>query len=209
MRASELAPAGDDVARAARQHHKAGRRDGQRCRRSGGRGPSAREARRHRRKSACACSGRSPGAGRQAWARPLTSRAGTAPGSRRARPPRAAGHRRNGPKTHDRHAGRAHAPGSADCTSGVRATDEPRDRCSALSQPPHGRVPPAKGVREARHQLAQGAGGRSARSEARARTRLTRPAARAGGWTGASDGRDQSRQTRRSCLNSASEGTDR
>jgi hypothetical protein len=67
-----------------------------------------------------------------------------------------------------------HAPGSADRTPGVRAAHEPRDRRAALSQPPYGRIPPAQGVLEARHPLAQGARGRPARSEVRARTRLTR-----------------------------------
>ena len=47
----------------------------------------------------------------------------------------------------------AHAPGSADRAAGRRRPHQPRDRRAAVHQPPHGRVPPAQGLREARHQL--------------------------------------------------------
>jgi hypothetical protein len=71
--------------------------------------------------------------------------------------------------------------GSADRATRGRAPDESRDRRAAISQPPHDRVPPAKGLLETRRELAQGARGRPLRSETRARTRLIRRRASADG----------------------------
>ena len=78
-------------------------------------------------------------------------------GLRRARPPRAARHRRDGAQAQRRDARRADAAGGADRAPGGRQADEPGDRRPAVPQPPHGRVAPAQGVREARDQLPQGA----------------------------------------------------
>ena len=46
-----------------------------------------------------------------------------------------------------------HPPGGADRAAGRRRPHEPRDRCAAVHQPPHRRVPPAQGLHEARRQL--------------------------------------------------------
>ena len=45
------------------------------------------------------------------------------------------------------------APGGADRAAGRRRPHQPRDRCAAVHQPPHRRVPPAQGLHEARRQL--------------------------------------------------------
>ena len=88
------------------------------------------------------------------------------------------GHRRDGAQAHGRDARRAHArrrrrsPGSPQ-----QGQHEPGDRRRAVHQPAHRRVPPAQGVHEARHRLAQGAprgapgrrAGRGARPRARTR----------------------------------------
>ena len=64
------------------------------------------------------------------------------------------GHRRDGPQAHRRDPRRAHRPGGADRAARPRRPLEPRDRRPAVHQPAHGRVPPAQGLRQARHQLA-------------------------------------------------------
>ena len=78
-------------------------------------------------------------------------------GVRRARPPRAAGHRREGAQAHRRDARRAHAAGGADRPARPRRALQPGDRRAAVPQPAHGRVAPAQGVRQARDPLAPGA----------------------------------------------------
>ena len=69
--------------------------------------------------------------------------------------------------------GRPHAAGGADRPPRVGPAHEPRDRCAALPQPAHRRVPPAQGVPEARHQLAQGARESAVRFKVRTDSRLT------------------------------------
>ena len=46
-----------------------------------------------------------------------------------------------------------HRPGGADRAAGRRRPHQPRNRCAAVHQPPHRRVPPAQGLHEARRQL--------------------------------------------------------
>ena len=53
------------------------------------------------------------------------------------------------------------AAGGAHRPAGQRWSHQPRDRRAAVHQPPHRRVPPAQGLHEARHQLAQPAQPRS------------------------------------------------
>ena len=48
----------------------------------------------------------------------------------------------------------AHRPGGADRPARPRRPLQPRDRRPAVHQPAHRRVPPAQGLRQARHQLA-------------------------------------------------------
>ena len=84
-------------------------------------------------------------------------------GLRRARPARAARHRGDGAQAHGRDDRRPHAAGAADRAARGGRADEPGDRRAAVPQPPHRRVAPAQGVRQARHQLAQGAGFRAPR----------------------------------------------
>ena len=78
-------------------------------------------------------------------------------GLRRARPARAAGDGGDGAQAHGRDARRPHAAGAADRAARGGRADEPGDRRAAVPQPAHRRVAPAQGVRQARHQLAQGA----------------------------------------------------
>jgi hypothetical protein len=61
----------------------------------------------------------------------------------------------------------ADSPGDADRAPRRRREHEPRDRRPAVHQPAHRRVPPARGLRQARRQLPQGAprGTRTARAE--------------------------------------------
>ena len=74
---------------------------------------------------------------------------------RRARPPRASGHRRDSAQAHGRIPRCSHRSGGAGRPARCRRAHQPRDRHPALHQPPHRRVPPAQGVHQARHQLAQ------------------------------------------------------
>ena len=67
------------------------------------------------------------------------------------------------PQAHRGDPRRPHAPGGADRPDGERQADEPGDRRQAVHQPAHRRVPPAQGVHQARHQLAQGAARRAGR----------------------------------------------
>ena len=69
---------------------------------------------------------------------------------------------------------RAHRPGGPDRAARPRRALEPGDRHPAVHQPAHGRVPPAQGLHQARHQLAQPARPRPARRPGH------RPAALAG-----------------------------
>src|SRR5215470_8951028 len=78
-------------------------------------------------------------------------------GVRRARPPRAAVHRRDSAQAHGRDARRADPAGGAGSAPGLRRADEPRDRRAADPQPAHGGVAPGQGVRKTRGQLPQGA----------------------------------------------------
>ena len=78
-------------------------------------------------------------------------------GVRRARPPRAAGHRRDSAQAHGRDTRRADPAGGAGSAPGCRRADEPGDRCPAVPQSAHGGVAPGEGVRKARGQLPQGA----------------------------------------------------
>ena len=64
-----------------------------------------------------------------------------------------------------RGARRADRPGGADRPACARRALEPRDRRAALPQPPHGRVAPAQGVRQARDPLPAGARDRLPDSE--------------------------------------------
>ena len=74
-----------------------------------------------------------------------------------------------------RPARRAHRPGGSDRAARPRRTLEPRDRHPAVHQPAHRPVPPAQGLYQARHQLAQ-------RARPRPASRLDhRPAALAAG----------------------------
>ena len=83
-------------------------------------------------------------------------------GVRRARPARAAGHRRDGARTQRGGARRSSRPQEAQIARLARGrAHEPRDRCAAVHQPADRRVPPAQGVHEARHQLPQGASRRA------------------------------------------------
>ena len=61
-----------------------------------------------------------------------------------------AGHGRNGAQADRRDARRPDCAGAADRAAGPRWAVEPGDRCTALPQPPHRRVAPAQGVRQAR-----------------------------------------------------------
>ena len=90
-------------------------------------------------------------------------------GVRRAGPARAAGHRRDRPQTHRRDPRRAHRPGGPDRAARPRRTLEPGDRHPAVHQPAHGQVPPAQGLHQARHQLAQPARPRPAQRPGTAR----------------------------------------
>jgi hypothetical protein len=72
-----------------------------------------------------------------------------------ARAPRACGHRRDGAPAPRGHAERPHAPGGADRPSRPRRPLQPRDRLTALHQPANCAIPPAQGLRQARHYLAQ------------------------------------------------------
>ena len=58
---------------------------------------------------------------------------------------------------------RAHRPGGSDRAARPRRTLEPGDRHAAVHQSAHGQVPPAQGLHQARHQLAQRARPRPAR----------------------------------------------
>jgi hypothetical protein len=82
-------------------------------------------------------------------------------GVRRARPPRAPGYRRDRAQTPGGDARRPHTSGSADRTARAGGLLQSRDRRAAVHQPPYGAVPPAEGVPEARHHLAQPAQPRS------------------------------------------------
>ena len=77
-------------------------------------------------------------------------------GVRRAGPARTAGHRRDRPQAHRRPARvGAHRPGGPDRPAGPRGAVEPGDRHPAVHQRPHRPVPPAQGLHQARHHLAQ------------------------------------------------------
>ena len=89
-------------------------------------------------------------------------RSRTAPAASCSPPARPSSARRTG------HARRAHGAGEPGRPAGPRRAVEPGDRRAAVHQPAHGPVPPAQGVREARHHLAQSARPRVAwRPEAR------------------------------------------
>ncbi len=94
---------------------------------------------------------------------------------RRARPARAAGHRRDRPQTHRRNARRAHRPGDADRAARPRRTLEPGDRHPAVHQSAHRQVPPAQGLHQARHRLTQRARPRPAERPVRGPAALARP----------------------------------
>ena len=77
-------------------------------------------------------------------------------GVRGAGPARTTRHRRDRPQAQSpRGAEQLTAQESPDRPDGPRRAVEPRDRCSACSSAPHRPVPPAQGLREARHHLAQ------------------------------------------------------
>ena len=76
-------------------------------------------------------------------------------GVRRTRPSRAPGNGRDRAQPHRRDARRAHASGVPDRTSRPRRPLQPRDRRAAVHQPANRAVPPAQGLPEARHHLAQ------------------------------------------------------
>src|SRR3954452_16198381 len=105
-------------------------------------------------------------------------------GVRGTRPSRAAGHRRDRAPADRRHPRPPHPPGGADRAAGRRWPHQPRDRCAAVHQPPHRRVPPPQGLHEARHQLSARAARGAAGRPAGARPVL----ATTGGTTGVSDG---------------------
>ena len=58
-------------------------------------------------------------------------------------------------QAHRRNARGAHRAGSTGCRTGPRRPLERRDRRAAVHQPAHGRLPPAQGLHQARHLLAQ------------------------------------------------------
>ena len=79
-------------------------------------------------------------------------------GVRRARPPRAAGHRRDGARSAARrHADQLTAQEAQIARLAADGQTNPEIGAAAVHQPPHRRVPPAQGVHQARHQLAEGA----------------------------------------------------
>ena len=88
---------------------------------------------------------------------------------RRARPPRAPGHGREGAQAPRGHARRAHPAGGAHRPARPRGADEPGDRRRAVPERPDRRVAPQEGLHQARHQLAPGAARRAADGN---RTRL-------------------------------------
>ena len=78
-------------------------------------------------------------------------------GLRRARPPRAAGHRRDRAQAHAETRDELTAAGSADRPARPRRSVEPGDRRPAVPESAHRRMASAQGVRQARHQLAPAA----------------------------------------------------
>jgi tetratricopeptide (TPR) repeat protein len=100
---------------------------------------------------------RAPATGRARAAahRPRAVRVDGDRGVRRARRPRAARHRRARPQTHRPDQRPAHRAGDADRAARPRRPLQPRDRRPPVHQPAHRRVPPAQGLHQARHQLAQ------------------------------------------------------
>ena len=80
---------------------------------------------------------------------------------------RAAGGRRARPAADYRDAGYPYRAGSADRPPGRRRRFKPGDRRAAVYQPRHRRLPPAEGLHQARHQLAQSACSRTSRTTRR------------------------------------------
>ena len=76
---------------------------------------------------------------------------------------RAAGDGRDRSQAHRREPRRAHAAGGADRAARLRGPLEPGDRGAPVHQPAHGPVPPAQGLRQARHRLAHRAQPRARR----------------------------------------------
>ena len=70
-------------------------------------------------------------------------------GVRRTGPPRAAGHRRDGPQAHRRHARPAHPARGPDCAAGPGGPVEPRDRRPAVPIHADGRMAPEQGFHQA------------------------------------------------------------
>ena len=71
------------------------------------------------------------------------------------------GYRRDRAQTPGGDARRPHTSGSADRAARAGGPLQSRDRRAAVHQPPYGAVPPAEGLRQARHHLAQPAQPRS------------------------------------------------
>ena len=82
-------------------------------------------------------------------------------GVRRTGRARAARDRRDRPPPAARDGGRADRPGGPDRPAGARRAHQRRDRGAAVRQPPHGRVPPAQGLHQARHRVTHAARGRA------------------------------------------------
>ena len=74
---------------------------------------------------------------------------------RRARPPRAAGHRGNGAQAYGGHADRSDGAGGPDRQAGPGRAHQSGDRQPAVHQPPHRRVAPGQRLHQAGHHLTQ------------------------------------------------------
>ena len=81
------------------------------------------------------------------------------------------GHRRDGAQAHRDTRDQLTAQEAQIARLAARRPLEPRDRRAAVHQPAHRRVPPAQGVHQARHQLAQRARARAFRAKPRKHSR--------------------------------------